>query len=417
MVLGIYESYATAKKGLGFLKIHLGVFLFAIMMLLPKFILIRVGDTGVRIDDFICLFAFFWLLFGGKFRLSSLESYIKVYLLFIFIQFTSAIINLEDNSFSSLLYPIRLLELLVWYFIGIKVAQSKSNRQYLRLFMFLGLYFSAYSFAEFFDLAPKFGAFTNTNRVATSMSGPFEYAVVIASLGFFIKQWVPKAMTLISLALTQSRVTIFSTCIIYLFLGKKTWRSVVGIIFSGLLILSFLPNLQVFDRFNEIDLNSNIFHLASDYYGLVSSADNSADYFDKTHQGGSQYKLINQSDKSLELRLLRWAVIYKTNTENIISVMIGNGPGFFGVAVDSYYVRVFAETGLIGSIIFIYFLVSLYRTKKKSIEILSVITTIIFAGFLIDIFVSVKVMVIFWFTTGFFFGKNSNNRSGEPQRG
>jgi hypothetical protein len=93
-------------------------------------------------------------------------------------------------------------------------------------------------------------------------------------------------------------------------------------------------------------------------------------------------------------------VILKTNTKTIYSLLIGKGPGFYGIAVDGYYVRVFAETGLIGLSVFVLFLVSLYRTHRKNKEIVALIVTMALTGLLIDIFVSVKVMALFWFLLG-----------------
>lgn len=371
------------------------------MVLLPKLTVIPVGFSGVRLDDFICLIAFAWIISRGRLRLSSTDSYVKIYLFFIGTQFVSAIYNYGSNSYIGLLFPVRLLELFVWYYIGINAIKSRTKEEINRVFLFLGLYLSIYSFAEILGFAPKFGLFTNTNRVATTMTGPFEYAVVIAILGFFIKHSIPKAMTLVSLLLTQSRVTLFSTLFIYLFIWKKKWSALIGFFIGGLLLIIVSPKLDVLERFDDfVEFGvGNIAEITSQYYSMVLPADSSTDYFESTHEE-SAYKLFNQTDASLEIRLMRWMVILKTNTKTIYSLLIGKGPGFYGIAVDGYYVRVFAETGLIGFSVFVLFLVSLYRTHRKNKEIVALIVTMALTGFLIDIFVSVKVMALFWFLLG-----------------
>jgi hypothetical protein len=371
------------------------------MVLLPKLTVVPVSFSGVRLDDFICLIAFAWIISRGRLRLSSTDSYVKVYLFFIGTQFVSALYNYGSNSYIGLLFPVRLLELLVWYYVGINAIKSRTKEEINKVFLFLGLYLSIYSFAEILGFAPKFGLFTNTNRVATTMTGPFEYAVVIAILGFFIKHSIPKAMTLVSLLLTQSRVTLFSTLFIYLFVWKKKRSALIGFIIGALLLIIVSPKLDVLERFDGfIEFGvGNITEITSQYYSMVLPVDSSADYFESTHEE-SAYKLINQTDASLEIRLMRWMVILKTNTKTIYSLLIGKGPGFYGIAVDGYYVRVFAETGLIGLSVFVLFLVSLYRTHRKNKEIVALIVTMALTGLLIDIFVSVKVMALFWFLLG-----------------
>jgi hypothetical protein len=394
------------------LKLHIGLFLLAIMVLLPKLTVVPVSFSGVRLDDFICLIAFAWIISRGRLRLSSTDSYVKVYLFFIGTQFVSALYNYGSNSYIGLLFPVRLLELLVWYYVGINAIKSRTKEEINKVFLFLGLYLSIYSFAEILGFAPKFGLFTNTNRVATTMTGPFEYAVVIAVLGFFIKHSIPKAMTLVSLLLTQSRVTLFSTLFIYLFIWKKKWSSLITFIIGALLLIIVSPKLDVLERFDGfIEFGvGNITEITSQYYSMVLPADSSADYFESTHEE-SAYKLINQTDASLEIRLMRWMVILKTNTKTIYSLLIGKGPGFYGIAVDGYYVRVFAETGLIGLSVFVLFLVSLYRTHRKNKEIVALIVTMALTGLLIDIFVSVKVMALFWFLLGVHSQKYHKNNS------
>ena len=109
----------------------------------------------------------------------------------------------------------------------------------------------------------------------------------------------------------------------------------------------------------------------------------------------------NQADPSLELRLMRWSVILKTNAQNFPSIFLGSGPSFYGVAIDSYYMRIYAETGVVGLIVFLIFLKSLITCHRENPELIKVILAIAISGLLIDIFASMKVMALFWFLMGF----------------
>ena len=390
-------------------KVHIGVFLFVLLIALPKYTLIAVGKGDLRIEDFICLIAFIWLMVGNRFRISQIETYVKIYFSFLLVQLLSALLSLDKNSITSVLYPFRLMELMVWYFIGMNVSLSITRKQIYKLLTCLGLFFSVWSFFELLGMTPKIGAFINSDRASATMSGPFEYAVVIAVLGFFIKSWIPKSITLFSLLLTQSRITIVSTAFLYMFSFKKKLSALVGSVLIGCLLIFSAFISDVGDRIKEVKLDTDLIQVMGMYYDMVEPAESSIDYFYKTHKGGDQYQMLDQTDPSLELRLMRWSVILKTNAQDLSSIFLGSGPSFFGVAIDSYYMRIYAETGVVGLVVFIVFLKSLITCHRENPELIKVILSIAISGLLIDIFASMKVMALFWFLMGFENKKNFFN--------
>ena len=382
-------------------RVHVGVLLFVLLIVLPKYTLISVGKGDLRIEDFICLIAFIWMIVGNRLRISLVETYVKIYFAFLVVQVLSALFSLDENSITSVLYPFRLMELMVWYFVGINSSLSLTRKEIYKLLTCLGLFFSVWSFFEILGITPKIGSFINSGRVSATMSGPFEYAVVIAVLGFFIKSWVPKSITLFSLLLTQSRITIVATAFLYIFSFKKNFSARVGSVLIGCLIIFSAFISDVGDRIKEVRLDAGLIQVMSKYYNMVEPAESSIDYFYKTHKGGGQYQMLNQADPSLELRLMRWSVILKTNAQNFPSIFLGSGPSFYGVAIDSYYMRIYAETGVVGLIVFLIFLKSLITCHRENPELIKVILAIAISGLLIDIFASMKVMALFWFLMGF----------------
>ena len=386
------------------MKIHSYLWLLALALVIPKTYLVSLGGSGLRFEDLITTLAL--ILFSLRGRSSTLWTpvFMQIYLGFIGIQVLSAIINSDASRFSSLLYPFRLLEFVIWFYIGSELA-LRLNEVIVRRYLFwLAIFFSTYSFGEYLGFFPKFGEFTNTDRVATSMSGPFEYAVVITSLGFFIKAPSAKIMSLLSLVLTEARVTLASTLLIYLFMRRGSAITIRKLFILPIIAvtLGFLINSTLTDRFRELDTSVSVVELARDYYNQVSPARTPLAYFAMTHQGGGQYTLTGLTDRSLELRLMRWSVILKTNLNDVKSIFIGKGPGYYGVAVDSYIVRCFGETGLSGILVFVAFLISFYRYFRSDENMMSVFYTLLACCLLIDIFVSMKAMILVWFLAGFY---------------
>ena len=78
--------------------------------------------------------------------------------------------------------------------------------------------------------------------------------------------------------------------------------------------------------------------------------------------------------------------------------LIGLGPGWGGVAVDGSYVRVFGEGGLLGLVAFLYLCGVLLRRFVGSIRYY--VIALLVTGLFIDIFVSLKPMMLLWALVG-----------------
>ena len=74
---------------------------------------------------------------------------------------------------------------------------------------------------------------------------------------------------------------------------------------------------------------------------------------------------------------------------DLSAILYGNGPGFFGAAVDSSILRIFAETGIIGIIASFYVIFSLTDSFKGKYKNLLLILGIIALS---DVFFSARFL-------------------------
>ncbi|HCD2177544.1 TPA: hypothetical protein NBJ32_005638, partial [Klebsiella pneumoniae] len=120
-----------------------------------------------------------------------------------------------------------------------------------------------------------------------------------------------------------------------------------------------------FESFGNNDTISTI----NDIFTNASAAANRQDYFNRTYGDGLNDIITNagNGDASAFIRFTRWVTLIKTASENVINFLIGLGPSYAGMAVDGNYVRMFVETGLIGLLAYIIFLVSCLKHIKQKI--------------------------------------------------
>jgi len=101
------------------------------------------------------------------------------------------------------------------------------------------------------------------------------------------------------------------------------------------------------------------------------------------------------------VRVYRWATLVKTTVSHMDSIVIGLGPSFGSVAVDGYYVRLFAEGGLAGLLMFLFCIRALIKPQAGvSTAFREFVIIVVVTAFFIDIFTSYKTMILLWLWHG-----------------
>jgi hypothetical protein len=220
-----------------------------------------------------------------------------------------------------------------------------------------------------------------------------------------------------------SRITIAAVVVLWLIWWKHTHNNMVTVIKSGVilisiyfivfLVLSLFSNEPLFyTAFERYKLLFNmsfvdLYHNLIDLFITLPVTPTHDDYMDLMYTKllGNPYIMLQSNiDLSLLLRVYRWVTLLKSCLSSPETIIFGLGPSFASAAVDDNYVRIFIETGVIGFLLYIAFLVMLWREVTSDYCLRYYLIILIITAIFIDIFVSYKAMLFLWLYLGW---KNS----------
>ena len=154
-------------------------------------------------------------------------------------------------------------------------------------------------------------------------------------------------------------------------------------------IISFLP------RFETVNLNSM-------YKCIIETwKANDGIEFIKTGNSIKIYN-INNLDLSFAIRVGNCIAIIKSWLNNFI---LGMGLSFVRVATDCNYVRLLAETGIIGFLVYLIVIRTVLKNVRNINNIFGDITkigsyTLLLTAMFIDIFEASKIIMFYWLLVG-----------------
>ena len=380
-------------------------------------------QVGFRIDDILLAISIIVIIFGLQFKL-NIPYAVRLYLLFILLSVVSTILGWYRGNIGILessLYSFRAAEYLIFFFIGQLASNKLRNLDWI--LKAYAIYVSILIILQFYGLAPVFSKFL-PNRAIGNTGGPWELGGVAGFLFIYFFHYSQLPYALISsvvMYLTFSRVSIAALLIIYskhiLWLRRKQ----ILVLLSGLLFVAFV-RLEMFSEFSH-SLTNRFFiayesldrNILMNLYETAPILTNRTDYLQVAFSTES-LKRINEleADLSLNIRIYRWFMLLKIFSSTWHNYLFGVGPGFAGVAVDGYYVRILVENGIFGLAIFLLFVVSfLLRVRDKIAR--NYFIFLLLSGFVIDIFNTYKVMMLFWFYYGYICRKNRTVLSSSVQ--
>lgn len=398
-----------------------------------KWTIIPTAGSGLRLDDVICFFILLAFLIytisNSKDVLSSINQVYLVYGFYIVLCIASSLYNAyvgRVGFFISLLYSLRGFEYWLFCLLGFYCCKREIN---------IGLIFKAYVvyaavlvFLQNTKIIPVVSEFSSSRAIANT-GGPWEFAAVSA---FFVvyflcaRNWLYFSISLILLVLSESRITLFSILIIIIFnyffsaydMKKNRLIFFACVIPPVLLVLALVSSLNgmagfqlnapsdgvgVVGRFLSIFDASNI-DAITDIVAKIPGARSSDEYNDLTYSSEFLASAASaDGDASAIIRFSRWVSLFKSVIMSGDSLIIGLGPSFAGLAVDGNYTRIFAETGILGIVLYTFFachaLVFLYKRNEK--QLFLYFLSLCFTALFIDVFVTYKAMFLFWFMFGY----------------
>jgi len=391
-----------------------------------KLVLIGVGDSGIRLDDFLIFAAFILLLARGDLRRIKRSRAFNIYLGFVGISLVSSAWNSaigRVSPFISIIFVVRLLEYMVFYYLGYLAVRNGYNlKRMLSWFLTLLCIVVPLQMA---GLVPTSGVFTGiTSRAVGNTNGPYEMAVVgaflLCYLGYSQSSYLKGAWSLFLIVLAASRITFIATVISLtkiLLQGLRSRRGwIVGFAAVGSLAVAGFFGTPYFSSGSSSEqtavlsrlssLNTNVSQSdMSEAYDAAPVYQKSTDFIDGEFQHAatevSAFIDANGGDASALQRLYRWTTLIKSALNSLDATAIGLGPSFGSTAVDGYFVRVFIETGVLGLAMFCWFaLALLYGEGPASKPFREYVYILLITACFIDIFVSYKPMLLLWLWHG-----------------
>ncbi len=412
------------------------VLVLIVVILYPKFPLLAVSGSfvAIRLEDIlIALISIFWLV-GSRKKIAEIKNLPlhRTIILFLMIgaiaTFGGIFLSKTVVLSQGILHWTRRIEYLIGFFIAYDVLKNQSQLVMLIKTLLVSSFFvSIYGIGQKFFNFPLIST-TNSEfakglaltlgpgaRINSTFAGHYDLAAfaiipIIISVGLLTLKIKNKWLLIINMAmiywtmlLSASRITFASLFVsvgILLFLTKKyTWMVCLVVI----AIISIIGTPQLAGRYRELIVS----HLIS-IVPTVSAQEESKAVDSEVPD--ALKPAATPEDRSLNIRLkAEWPkalLAFKKNP------LLGSGYSSVGLAVDNDYLRIMAETGLLGFFAFILILVRIYRnffeivkqpSSISSIFVISIslgLLSTLITGLFIDIFEASKIAIIIWICLG-----------------
>ncbi|NYA42986.1 hypothetical protein HZI31_06655 [Serratia fonticola] len=386
-----------------------------ILFTIPKIDLVSVGNfnAGIRIDDFMIGIMLFLLLIHAFENKKKIIGKIELrFIYFILIVLVGAIYNSALFGRGTVLFPLRFLEYFVFFFMGYVYCKGGGNPYKLIMFVFIAN--CAVAIMQKLGIVGGFNVRgyqpDMSERVIGLTSGPWELGVILnfATCYFLINakstatRYIVFAVATVIIFITGSRMSLLAQIVamfIYLYSGASlltALKRAAFIIPAVVLIIVYIGDSVVAERSASLMSMDNLNSWVN-YYDWVYLGDKVPDWSDLGMMSGGDV------DASWSMRGTKWIYAIKLFLSSPVYYVIGVGAGAFGNALDGGWLRLLTETGILGLLLFISFLLAVRKTSRTMNLFVFVLAVNML---MIDIYMSYKVMSMFLFFAGFYVATN-----------
>lgn len=391
----------------------------------PRLSIVAIAGSSVRLEDFILIAL--WLFVALHWRSIRVTLPPRSVVPITLLSLVALVVNVAAARVDigpSALYSLRILEYWVVFPALYYVFKSTSLKSLDFFVKMIGLitviHVSVAAAQSVLGLDIGFSKFS-ADRGAGLTAGPYELGAMCSMLALFWlarRNYLLAGIACIGLLQSSSRISIVALVIgaVVLFLKDESPGSspaprsrklsvVVGAGVCGLLILALTPGQSaqgegesLTDRIASTSALTS-WNLAGEVVSGISLPNSSEEYNWVAY--GAVRTLLSEAnfvdagggETSDMVRFYRWHILVDS-LNSVDRFLFGLGPSFAGPSVDGSYVRMIAETGLLGLIAWVFCL------RKWSLR-LSPVTNSIFVALLvgavfIDVLYSMKLMVLMW---------------------
>jgi hypothetical protein len=407
-----------ARQGGGLARLSFHPVVSAVgLFFIPKLNLVNIGGetAGIRVDDLLLLWIALYLIVNQIQKMDFKVTYLTASCLAVAGSFfISNVINLHH---SSLFYALRILEYLIFLWVGKSFAERGNLQKTLKWLIFINCT------VIFLQAAGIIGAF-RWEGYLSKISFPSGLANHQAEMGAWlnlmfaalvfggrVKFWRWNLLVLISIFLTGSRISLAAHCIltlIYVYRGSKHKGLILlrVAVVAGLLssTIAFIPN-RVSERSGSV-LSLDNLSMFKNYYDKLPVEAEFADFSDDRDPVNSP----DSVDPSWWMRVVKWSQVIKLYLNaSLITKAFGIGPGTLGPALDGGWLRLIVESGVVG----VFFFVFMFRkiaalSTACSMAVLALSINML----MIDSHLSYKVMAFLFFLAGYTYKRNIMGQPG-----
>ncbi len=410
------------------------ILLLLFIPLYPKFPLLGVGGTfvAVRLEDILVLLISlicFFNLAKGSFRNLSRpipRAIILYWLVGLAAVFSGIFLTKTADFKLGLLHAFRQVEYMVLFFAGWEFIKSRSDIRFVvRLLIVISLIIAVYGLGQMYFHFPIIST-TNSEfskglalslgpgaRINSTFAGHYDLAAFSAFPLLLIMALLPisknRSLLLLiwgliywMLLMSASRATFVSFFVSAALLLIVIRRRMLLIPLGFLALLGVLISPQLRGRYLQFFTNHFNFSYISPVSAQITPIDAVPD------------ALIAPSEPEDRSFNIRWQVEWPRAVRSFFkNPLLGTGFSSVGLAVDSQYLRILAETGLLGLFAFALIFIRLGRSYlpdvlhyQPSVESAFVVSCAMFVislglgGVLIDVFAASKIALFTWLIIG-----------------
>lgn len=412
------------------------IIILLVILFLPKINIINVYGTyvGIRIEDFlVALFVILYIFKNKKniFRIDnkSLKNtvvYFVFYILLCVISTISGIANKNIEISFGFLYLLRKVEYFLFIFMGYDFLQDNKNEKIL--FKLLDYSVIIHFIIILLQNIGIIGGILDGNYVTTkggrlfsTFNGPYELSAFMTLLLPLyyknlmdskndIKQIIKSTILILfiisSVYMSQSRTSLIVAIALLLFIPvfekkqeiisfvkSNKIKSVVLCIITIIFIVTICNWLSNVNRFKTIDISLMIKTLKLSWQNKS---------FDRYQKEGGYIISEEDTDLSFSIRINKWMALIDGTMQKPI---FGLGLSITKEACDGNYIRILAESGVLGFLAWLGLCINIFKsTRKKQNSLYYLanygILVLLMTAIFIDIFEASKIMMLYWFIMG-----------------
>jgi len=394
----------------------------------PRISLLNVAGSSVRVED--AFLALLWVYVLARWRSILVGLPRRNVTSIAWIGVVASVLAFMTGRVTfgpALLYSIRPLEYWIvfpaMYFVLCQGTQ-KFNTFFFRILALITLIqVGTAALQTFTGLSLGFSKFS-AERGAGLTAGPYELGAICSMLGvywFMCRKYLLAAVAVCGVFLAASRISILGLAIgglIALIASRKPGNrspdstrrrlvtagvgSVVIAASVSFLLLNPMSSEQlgspVVDRLQSTS-TIDAWNTSGEFASGLELPENAADY-DLLAYGDMPYLLGDggfatgvSGEASDMVRFFRWHVLIDL-LKDPGSILFGLGPSFAGASVDGSYLRMAAETGVVGLLVWM----TAIRgwTKNLAPPALGAIVALLVGAVFIDVVYSLRTMVLLW---------------------